>query len=304
MGYILGSGLGEVFAGVFNEAPVELVDRLSQAEVDIPSLLGSNLDSLLTDSALSEFETNLSLFDSSSVTMEEITASRISAISEGVRVEVTGDNFNASFQDMLELLAGGGSNFDSFVDLIDGQITQIKTTDTSTGRSVSLNIINDNGDMDAERFFIEAEDASLELTGRLPRDIQDIKQLFDLASISEGEPGHETSLLSFLTTNHFEVEGLSLSSPNNELISIDNTGLRFTLPYEVLDDTLSVNTTRAIQLEVLGTVHQLEPLSAELDGISISDVILDNDGSLISTEDSLAISMMTDKWTSTLGSLS
>ena len=194
---ILGSGLGEVFAGVFNEAPVELVDRLSQAEVDIPSLLGSNLDSLLTDSALSEFETNLSLFDSSSVTMEEITASRISAISEGVRVEVTGDNFNASFQDMLELLAGGGSNFDSFIDLIDGQITQIKTTDTSTGRSVSLNIINDNGDMDAERFFIEAEDASLELTGRLPRDIQDIKQLFDLASISEGEPGHETSLLSF-----------------------------------------------------------------------------------------------------------
>ena len=69
---ILGSGLGEVFAGVFNEAPVELVDRLNEAEVDIPSLLGSNLDSLLTDSALSEFETNLSLFDSSSVTMEEI----------------------------------------------------------------------------------------------------------------------------------------------------------------------------------------------------------------------------------------
>ena len=100
---ILGSGLGEVFAGVFNESPVELVDRLNQAEVDIPSLLGSNLDSLLTDSALSEFETNLSLFDSSSVTMEEITASRISAISEGIRVEVTGDNFNASFQDMLEL---------------------------------------------------------------------------------------------------------------------------------------------------------------------------------------------------------
>ena len=79
---ILGSGLGEVFAGVFNEAPVELVDRLNKAEVDIPSLLGSNLDSLLTDSALSEFETDLSLFDSSSVTMEEITASRISAISE------------------------------------------------------------------------------------------------------------------------------------------------------------------------------------------------------------------------------
>ena len=168
-----------------------------------PSLLGGNLDSLLTDSALSEFETNLSLFDSSSVTMEEITASRISAISEGIRVEVTGDNFNASFQDMVELLAGGGNNFDSFVDLIDGQITQITTTDTSTGRSVSLNIVDDNGDIDAERFLIEAEDASLELTGRLPRDIQDIKQLFDLASISEGEPGYETSLLSFSTTNHF-----------------------------------------------------------------------------------------------------
>ena len=197
---------------------------------------------------------------------------------------------------MLELLAGGGA-IDSFVDLIDGQISQIKTTDTSTGRSVSLNIINNDGDMDAERFFIEAEDASLELTGRLPRDIQDIKQLFDLASISEGEPGYETSLLSYLKDNHFEVEGLSLSSPNNKLISIDNTGLRFTLPYEVLDDTLVADSHRAIQLEVLGTVHQLEPLSAELDGISISDVILDSDGSLISIEDSLAISMTTDKWT-------
>ena len=183
---ILGSGLGEVFAGVFNEAPVELVDRLNEAEVDIPSLLGSNLDSLLTDSALSEFETNLSLFEFKFCDYGR-DYSRISAISEGIRVEVTGDNFNASFQDMLELLAGGGSNFDSFVDLIDGQISQIKTTDTSTGRSVSLNIINNDGDMDAERFFIEAEDASLELTGRLPRDIQDIKQLFDLASISEGE---------------------------------------------------------------------------------------------------------------------
>ena len=108
--------------------------------------------------------------------------------------------------------------------------------------------------------------------------------------------------MSYLKDNHFEVEGLSLSSPNNELISIDNTGLRFT--NEVLDDTLVADSHRAIQLEVLGTVHQLEPLSAELDGISISDIILDNDGSLISIEDSLAISMTTDKWTLNFKSLS